>query len=98
MKNKIQILIFSLVAIFGFVGVTNASYTLTGDDLKQFNSLKATISQSSDYGLWSYYLQLSEWSNILKDDERLYEISNKLRAYSFGLFDSRKKLAKQQSL
>lgn len=98
MKNKIQILIFSLVAIFGFVGVTNASYTLTGDDLKQFNSLKATISQSSDYGLWSYYLQLSEWSNILKDDERLYEMSNKLRAYSFGLFDSRKKLTKQQSL
>lgn len=98
MKNKIQILVLSVVAIFGLVWITSADYTLTGDDLKQFNSLKATISQASDYGLWSYYTQLLEWSNILKDDERLSTISAKLRAYSYGLFDSRKKLAKQQSL
>ena len=96
MKNKIQILIISLVSIFAFTWISNASYTLTGDDLKQFNSLKTTISQASDYGLWNYYIQLWHWNNILKDDERLSTISSKLRDYTYWLFDSRRKLSKQQ--
>ena len=96
MKNKIQILVFGLVAILGFVGITWASYTLTWDELKQFNSQKVTISQASNAGLWSYYLQLGKWYDILKDDERLSAISSGLRDYSYGLFDSKKKLAKQQ--
>ena len=98
MKNKIQILVFSLIAIFGFVWITSASYTLTWDELKQFNSQKATISQASNYGLWSYYSQLWKWYNILKNDDRLATISSGLRDYSYSQFDSRKKLAKQQSM
>lgn len=98
MKNKIQILVFSLVVIFWFVWVTNAEYKLTGDQLKQFNSQKATISQASNYWLWSYYKQLGQWYNILKNDERLSTISSGLRDYAYSLFDSRRKLAKQQNV
>ena len=98
MKNKIQILVFALVALFGFACVTNAEYKLTGDDLKQFNSQKATISQASNYWLWSYYKQLWQWYNILKSDDRLSTISSGLRDYAYSLFDSRRKLAKQQNV
>ena len=96
MKNKIQILVFALVAVFWFVWITNAEYKLTWDDLKQFNSQKVTISQASNNGLWSYYRQLWQWYNILKSDDRLSTISSGLRDYTYSLFDSRKKLAKQQ--
>ena len=96
MKNKIQILVLSFVAIFWFVWITNADYKLTWDDLKQFNSQKATISQASNYWLWSYYKQLWQWYNILKSDDRLSTISSGLRDYAYSLFDSRKKLSKQQ--
>ena len=96
MKNKIQILIFAFVILFGFVWVTRAEYKLTGDELKQFNSQKATISKATNYGLWSYYTQLWKWCDILKGDDRLSIISSGLRDYASSLFDSRKKLAKQQ--
>jgi len=96
MKNKIQILVFALVAVFWFVWITNAEYKLTWDDLKQFNSHKVMLSQASSNGLWSYYKQLWQWYNILKDDERLATISSGLRDYAYSLFDSRKKLSKQQ--
>ena len=96
MKNKIQVLVFALVVVFGFIWITNAAYKLTGDDLQNFNSQKVTISQASNDGLWSYYRQLWQWYNILKDDDRLSTISSGLRDYTFSLFDSRKKLAKQQ--
>jgi len=95
MKNKIQVLILSLVAIIGFVWITGA-YTLSGDELKQFNSQKAIISKASNYGLWSYYTQLWKWYDILKNDGRLATISSGLRDYAYSLFDSKKKLAKQQ--
>ena len=98
MKNKIQILVISLISVAVFVGFSSATYTLTGDQLKQFNSQKVTISQASDYGLWSYYTQLAKWYDILKDDERLATVSSGLRDYAYSLFDSRKKLAKQQSV
>jgi len=96
MKNKIQILVLSLVAVIWFVWISNASYTLSGDELKQFNSQKATISKASNYGLWSYYTQLWKWYDLLKNDERLATISSGLRDYTYSLFDSKKKLAKQQ--
>ncbi len=86
----------SLVVAFGFCWISEAKYTLTWDELKQFNNQKVIVSQASDYGLWSYYVQLWKWYNILKDDERLATISSGLRDYTYGLFDSRKKLAKQQ--
>lgn len=98
MKNRIQILVILLVAVFGFLWITSAVYTLTGDDLKQYNSQKSIISQASDYGLWSYYLQLWKWYGILKNDEKLSTVSSGLRDYTYGLFDSRRKLAKQQSI
>ena len=88
MKNKIQILVFALVVVFGFVWITNAEYKLTGDELKQFNSQKVTISQASNGGLWSYYRQLWQWYNILKDDERLSTISSGLRDYTFSLCEA----------
>ena len=96
MKSKIQILVLSLVAVFGFFWITSAAYKLTGDDLQNFNSNKETSSQASDEGLWSYYMQLVKWYDILKQDERLATISSGLRDYAYSLFDSRKKLAKQQ--
>ena len=96
MKSKIQILVLSLVAVFGFVWITSAAYKLTGDDLQNFNSNKVTISQASNEGLWSYYTQLVKWYDILKNDERLATVSSGLRDYAYSLFDSRKKLAKQQ--
>lgn len=96
MKNKIQILVFVLAIFFWFIWVSNASYKLTWDDLKKFNSQKVIISQASDYGLWSYYTQLSKRYGILKGDERLGTISKDLRDYASSLFDSRKKLSKQQ--
>ncbi len=96
MKNKIQVLAFALVVVFWFVWITDAAYKLTGDDLQNFNSQKVTISQASNNGLWSYYRQLWQWYNILEDDDRLSTISSGLRDYTFSLFDSRKKLAKQQ--
>ena len=86
------------IALFWFIWISEAKYTLTGDQLKQFNSQKVTISQSSDYGLWSYYTQLAKWYDILKDDARLATVSSGLRDYAYSLFDSRKKLAKQQSV
>ena len=96
MKNKIQILFLSLVVVLGFVWITNAEYKLTWDDLKQFNFQKVVISQASNNNLWSYYKQLWQWYNILKNDDRLSTISSGLRDYAYSLFDSRKKLAKQQ--
>ena len=98
MKNKIQILVFALVFLFGFVWITGAAYTLTWDELQHFNSQKVIINQASDYGLWSYYMQLYRRSDILKNNERLSTISSNLRDYSYSLFDSGKKLAKQQSV
>ena len=98
MRNKIQILLFSLVVMLGFFWVSEAKYTLVWDELKQFNAQKVTISQASNNALWSYYMQLSKWYDILKDDERLATISSGLKDYSYSLFDSRKKLAKQQSV
>lgn len=98
MKNKIQILVFVLVAVFGFVWITNAAYTLTGDELKQVNSQKVIISESTDYGLWNYYSQLVKRYNILQKNERLWKISGDLRDYALSVFDSRKKLSKQQSV
>ena len=95
MKNKIQIIVILLVSAFCFVWFSNA-YKLTGDELKQFNSQKITISESSNYNLWSYYTQLSKRYNILKADDRLWTISKDLRDYAYSLIDSRKKLAKQQ--
>lgn len=89
-------MVLSLVAIIWFVWISNASYTLSGDELKQFNSQKATISKASNYGLWSYYTQLWKWYDLLKSDERLATISSGLRDYTYSLFDSKKKLAKQQ--
>ena len=97
MKNKIQIVIVLLVAVFGFVWISNAAYSLSWDELKHFNAQKVTISQASDSGLWSYYTQLSKWYNILKANERLGTISSNLRDYAYSLLDSRKNLAKQQS-
>ena len=97
MKNKIQILIVALVAVFGFVWVSQAAYSLSGDELKQFNAQKVILSESSNSALWSYYSQLSKWYDILQNNERLWTISKNLRDYAYSLFDSRKKLAKQQS-
>jgi len=98
MKNKIQILILSLVVIFGFFWISEAKYTLTWDELKQFNSQKVTISQASDSGLWKYYTQLAKRYNILEYDERLATISSGLRDYAYAQFDSRKKIANQKSV
>ena len=98
MKNKIQILVLALVAIFWFCWISEAKYSLTWDELKQFNSQKVTISQASDSGLWKYYTQLAKWYNILEDDERLATISSGLRDYAYAQFDSRKKTAKQKSV
>jgi len=98
MKNKIQILVLSLVIIFGFCWISEAKYILTWDELKQFNSQKAAISQASDSWLWKYYTQLAKWSNILEDDERLSTVSSWLRDYAYSQFDSRKKIGKQQSV
>lgn len=98
MKNKIQILVLVLVAIFGFVWITNAAYTLTGDELKQFNSQKVIISESSNKWLWNYYSQLVKRHNILQNNERLWKISGDLRDYALSIFDSRRKLSKQQSV
>ena len=98
MKNKIQILVLALVIIFGFCWISEAKYNLTWDELKQFNSQKATISQASDTGLWKYYVQLGKWYNILENDERLATISSGLRDYTYAQFDSRKKIGKQQSM
>ena len=94
MKNKI--LVCALTVFFWFIWVSNAAYKLTWDDLKNFNSQKVTISQASNYWLWSYYTQLSKWYDILKSDDRLGTISNDLKDYSYSLFESRKNLAKQQ--
>ena len=46
--------------------------------------------------MWSYYTQLWKWYDLLKNDERLATISSGLRDYTYSLFDSKKKLAKQQ--
>jgi len=96
MKNRVKILVLVLTVVFWFIWSSNAAYKLIWDDLKNFNSQKTTISQASDYWLWSYYNQLSKWYDILKNDERLGTISSSLRDYARSLFDSRKKLAKQQ--
>ena len=98
MKNKIQLLVLSLVIIFGFCWISEAKYNLTWDELKQFNSQKVTISQASDSGLWKYYTQLAKWYNILEDDERLATISSGLRDYAYAQFDSRKRTTKQKSV
>lgn len=95
MKNKIRIIVSLLVVFFWFVWFGWA-YKLTWDELKQVNSQKIIISESSNYNLWSYYTQLSKWYNILKADDRLWTISSTLRDYAYSLIDSRKKLAKQQ--
>ena len=98
MKNKIQILIFVFVAIFGFVWVTNATYILTGNELNQVNSQKTIIGASTDYELWNYYSQLVKRYNILEKNERLWKISGELRDYALSIFEFRKKIGKQQSV
>ena len=91
-------MIFSLVAVFWLVWVSDAAYKLTGDALQKFNAQKVTISQASNNGLWSYYTQLAKWYNILENDDRLATISSWLRDYAYSQFDSRKKIAKQQAV
>ncbi len=86
------------VVLFWFVWISEAKYTLTGDELKQINSQKVILTQASDFWLFSYYTQLAKWYNILEDDERLATISSNLRDYAYAQFDTRKKLAKQQSI
>ena len=98
MKNKIQILILSLVVILGFCWISEAKYTLTWDDLQNFNAQKVIISQASDSVLWSYYKQLAKWYNILENDERLATVSSGLRDYAYAQFDSRKRTVKQKSV
>ena len=83
--------------IFGFVWISNATYTFTWDELKNLNSQKITISEAWNNGLWKYYSQLDRWYKILKSDEKLWAKSLELRDYAYSLLDSRKKLAKQQS-
>jgi len=97
MKNKIQILIVAFSLFFGLIWISNA-YTLTGDELKQVNAQKVTINNAENYGLRSYYTQLSKWYDILKANDRLWTISKELRDYAYSLIDSRKKVAKQSSL
>ena len=89
-------MILALVAVFGFCWISEAKYALTWDELKQFNNQKVTLAQASNNWLWSYYVQLSKWSNLLENDERLSTISSGLRDYAYSQFDSRKKIAKQQ--
>lgn len=96
MKNKIQIIVMFLVALFWFVWFSSA-YKISWDELKQVNSQKITISEASNYNLWNYYTQLSKWYDILEANDRLWTISKELRDYAYSLIDSRKKLAKQQS-
>ena len=96
MKNKIQVFVLALIVIFWFCWISEAKYTLTWDELKQFNNQKITLTQASNNWLWSYYVQLSKWSNLLENDERLATISSGLRDYAYSQFDSRKKIAKQQ--
>ena len=98
MKNKIQILILSLIAVFWFVGIANASYSLTGNELRQVNSQKSIISEAWNYGVRSYYSQLSKWYDILQSNDRLWTISKELRDYAYSLLTSRKNLAKQESV
>lgn len=97
MKNKIQISLIVLAVFFSFIWTVNASYSITGDELKQVNANKIVISNSSNYGLWDYYSQFAKWYQILKWDERLWTISKELMDYSYSLFSSRKQLLKQQS-
>ena len=97
MKNKIQILVIVFALFFWLMWISHA-YTLTGDELKQINSQKVTISNTENYGLRSYYTQLSKWYDILQTNDRLWTISKELRDYAYSLIDSRKKVAKQSSL
>ena len=97
MKNKIQISLIVLAVFFWCIWTVNASYSITGDELKQVNANKIVISNSSNYGLWDYYSQFAKWYQILKWDERLWTISKELMDYSYSLFSSRKQLLKQQS-
>lgn len=88
----------AFIALFWFVWISEAKYTLTGDELKQLNSQKVILTQASDFWLFSYYTQLAKWYTILEDDERLATISSNLRDYAYAQFDTRKKLVKQQSI
>lgn len=96
MKNKIQILILSLVAIMCWWFWISQAYVLTGEELEQVNSQKAIINDASDYGVRDYYLQLSKWYNILKNDDKLGTISEKLRDYAYSVFSTRKSIAKKE--
>lgn len=96
MKTKYQILILMITAIFGFVWLSNA-YSITWDELKQLNSQKLIIKNSSNYNLWNYYSQFSKRYEILKSDDRLWTISKELRDYSQSMFSSRKQLEKNQN-
>ena len=98
MKNKIYALVLWLVVLFWFVWVSQAAYTITWDDLKQFNSHKTIVSDSSDYNLRSYYTQFAKWYDILKANDRLWTISKELRDYAYSLLTSRKQVAKQKGL
>ena len=94
MKNKLLVLAITALC---FIWFTNATYSLTGDELKNVNSQKITISEASNDILWKYHTQLDKRYNLLKNDERLWTLSKELRDYSMSLLDSRKKLSKQQS-
>ena len=94
MKNKLLVLAITALC---FIWFTNAAYSLTGDELKNVNSQKITISEASNDILWKYHTQLDKRYNLLKTDERLWTLSKELRDYSMSLLDSRKKLSKQQS-
>lgn len=86
------------MAMMAFVWISNAAYTLSWDELKHVNSQKNIINNADNFGIWNYYSQLAKRHNILKNDERLWTISLQLRDYAYSLLDSRKKLAKQQSV
>ena len=98
MKSKIHIQILVVLSSIAFwiVWVSDAKYTLTGDELQQFNSQKVIISESSDKDLWNYYIQLSKWYEILEWNERLWTISKNLMDYAWSIFESRKKKLKQE--
>ena len=97
MKNKITVILSVLCTIcaISFSNISQA-YTLSWDELKQINSQKSIINNASNYWIWDYYSQLSKWYNILKPDDRLWEISKELRDYAYSLLSSKKQALKQQ--
>jgi len=93
MKNKIQILILSLLLLPCLFFNHTIWYSFTWDELDKLNDQKSILNKSSNKELRNYFIQLSDRFEILKPNDKLWSTVLELKDYAQSKFFTRKTAA-----